>query len=135
MNDPYDTVKDRTSILGPTIQFKGELSAEEDLIIQGRVEGSINHKQRLTIGREGTVHASVDAQTVVIEGAMEGDVRAEKSVAVKESARMTGNISAPSVTIMQGANFNGSVDMSGGKQARAGAPTDAAHARRPVGTG
>ena len=127
MNDPYDTVKDRTSILGPTIQFKGELSAEEDLVIQGKVEGSITHKQRLTIGREGTVHASVDAQTVVIEGSMEGDVRAEKSVAVKETARMTGNISAPSVTILQGANFNGNVDMGGGKSAKA----DVSPARRP----
>ncbi len=127
MNDPYDTVKDRTSILGPTIQFKGELSAEEDLIIQGKVEGSITHKQRLTIGREGTVNASVDAQTVIIEGSMEGDVRAEKSVSVKETARMTGNISAPSVTILQGANFNGTVDMGGGKSAKADVPA----ARRP----
>ena len=135
MNDPYDTVKDRTSILGPTIQFKGELSADEDLIIQGKVEGSIIHKQRLTIGREGSVHASVDAQSVVIEGAMEGDVRAEKSVAVKETARMTGNISAPSVTILQGANFNGSVDMSGAKPAKSGTSSDAVGVRRPSSVG
>ena len=132
MNDPYDTVKDRTSILGPTIQFKGELTAEEDLVIQGKVEGSIIHKQRLTIGREGTVNASVDAQTVIIEGSMEGDVRAEKSVSVKETARMTGNISSPSVTILQGANFSGNVDMSGGKSAKTAAPTDHPGVRRPV---
>ena len=132
MNDPYDTVKDRTSILGPTIQFKGELSAEEDLVIQGKVEGSIIHKQRLTIGREGSVSASVEAQTVIIEGSMEGDVRAEKSVSVKETARMTGNISAPTVTILQGANFNGNVDMGGGKSAKTVAPTDHVGARRPV---
>lgn len=135
MNDPYETVKDRTSVLGPTIQFKGELSAEEDLVILGKVEGSIIHKQRLTIGREGTVHASVDAQTVIIEGAMDGDVRAEKSVSVKESARMTGNISAPSVTILQGASFNGNVDMVSGKQPRSGSTGDTARLRRPPGAG
>ena len=49
---------------------------------------------------------------VIIEGTIEGDVHAEKSVAVRETAFMTGNITAPSVTIMQGANFNGNVDMS-----------------------
>ena len=124
MSDPYDTVKARTSILGPTIQFKGELSAEEDSVIQGTVEGTITHTQRLTIGREGTVRANVEAQLVVIEGTIEGDVHAEKSVAVREHACMTGNITAPSVTIVQGANFNGNVDMSAARAAKAGAPAD-----------
>lgn len=132
MSNPYDSAKERTSILGPSIQFKGELSAEEDLIIQGKIEGSIAHKQRLTIGREGVVHANVEAQTVIIEGVVEGDVRAEKSVAVKETARMSGNIAAPSVTILQGANFNGNVDMGGGKAAKVAAPADAAGGRRPA---
>jgi cytoskeletal protein CcmA (bactofilin family) len=131
MTNPYDTVKDRTSILGPTIQFKGELSAEEDLVIQGTIEGSITHTQRLTIGAGGTVRANVEAQLVVVEGTIEGDVRAEKSVAVRETARMTGNITAPSVTILQGATFNGSVDMSSGKAAKAATPADPAAARRP----
>jgi cytoskeletal protein CcmA (bactofilin family) len=131
MSNPYDTAKDRTSILGPTIQFKGELSAEEDLVIQGTIEGSITHTQRLTIGAGGTVRANVEAQLVVIEGTIEGDVRAEKSVAVKETARMTGNITAPSVIILQGATFNGSVDMSAGKAAKAATPADPATARRP----
>jgi cytoskeletal protein CcmA (bactofilin family) len=131
MTNPYDTVKDRTSILGPTIQFKGELSAEEDLVIQGTIEGSITHTQRLTIGAGGTVRANVEAQLVVVEGTIEGDVRAEKSVAVKETARMTGNITAPSVTILQGATFNGSVDMSAGKAAKAATPADPAAVRRP----
>jgi cytoskeletal protein CcmA (bactofilin family) len=135
MSNPYDSAKERTSILGPSIQFKGELSAEEDLIIQGRIEGSIAHKQRLTIGREGVVHANVEAQTVIIEGVIEGDVRAEKSVAVKETARMNGNIAAPSVTILQGANFNGNVDMGGGKAVKAAAPTEVVGARRPGVTG
>jgi cytoskeletal protein CcmA (bactofilin family) len=131
MSDPYDTAKERTSILGPTIQFKGELSAEEDLVIQGTIEGSITHTQRLTIGREGTVRANVEAQLVVVEGTLEGDVRAEKSVAVKETARMTGNIAAPSVMIVQGANFNGSVDMGGGRAGKANTAAEAAPTRRP----
>lgn len=112
MSNPYDTLKERTSILGPTIHFKGELSADEDLVINGTIEGSITRMQRLTIGREGTVHANVDAQLVVVEGTMQGDVHAAKSVAVAQTAHMVGNITAPSVTILEGAKFNGSVDMS-----------------------
>jgi cytoskeletal protein CcmA (bactofilin family) len=133
MKDPYDTVKDRTSILGPTIQFKGELSADEDLVVQGRIEGSITHTQRLTIGREGQVHASVVAQLVIVEGTIEGDVRADKSIAVRESAHVTGNISAPSVTIQEGAKFTGHVDMGGGGAAKAGVPAESAGARRSPG--
>jgi cytoskeletal protein CcmA (bactofilin family) len=133
MSNPYDTAKDRTSILGPTIQFKGELSAEEDLVVLGTIDGSIAHKQRLTIGAGGTVRASVEAQLVVIEGTIEGDVRAEKSVSVKETAHMTGNITAPSVMILQGATFNGSVDMSNGRAAKAALPADPAQLRRAPG--
>ena len=112
MSNPYETLKERTSVLGPTIQFKGELSADEDLIINGTVEGTITHMQKLTIGREGTVHANVDAQLVIIEGTIQGDVRADKSVSITQTAHIVGNIKAPSVTILEGAKFNGSVDMS-----------------------
>ncbi|MGA2776587.1 MAG: polymer-forming cytoskeletal protein [Steroidobacteraceae bacterium] len=122
MSNPYNTLKERTSILGPTIKFKGELSSEEDLVINGKIEGSITRTQKLTIGREGMVNANVEATLVVIEGTIEGDVRAEKSVSVTETALMTGNITAPSVSILQGARFNGSVDMSDGKAAKSAAP-------------
>lgn len=134
MSDPYDTVKERTSILGPTIRFKGELSAQEDLIIQGTIEGSIAHMPRLTIGRDSRVQASVAAQQVIIEGTLEGDVHAEKSVEIKEAACMKGNIVAPSVTIRQGANFNGSVDMGAHPGAHATQPdasAETAPLRRP----
>jgi cytoskeletal protein CcmA (bactofilin family) len=130
MPDPYDTSKERTSILGPTIQFKGELSAEEDLIIQGVIDGSITHTQRLTIGPEGKIRANVAAQLVIIEGRVEGDVHADKSVTVKETAHMSGNITAPSVTIQQGATFNGSVDMSGGATAKALKPNDPVYGKQ-----
>ena len=123
MSNPYNTLKERISVLGPTIKFKGELSCEEDLVINGKIEGTITRTQRLTIGREGSVHANVEAAMVIVEGTIEGDVRADKSVSVTETANMLGNITAPSVTIQQGAKFNGSVDMSDGKAAKAAVPT------------
>ena len=118
MSNPYDTATDRASVLGPTLSFKGDLTADEDLLIQGRVEGSISHTQRLTVGPQGTVKANIRAQLIIVEGTVEGDLRAEKSVLVKSTATVCGNIVAPAVSIAEGASFSGSIDM-GGKKAAA----------------
>jgi cytoskeletal protein CcmA (bactofilin family) len=109
MSNPPNS--DRNSILGPTLYFKGDLSADEDLLIQGRVEGSVTHTQRLTVGPQGTVKANIRAQLIVVEGTVEGDLSAEKSIFVKETAKVWGNISAPTVSILEGASFSGNIDM------------------------
>ncbi len=115
MSNPYNSATERASILGPTLYFKGDLSAEEDLLIQGRVEGSISHTQRLTVGAQGTVKANIRAQLIIVEGTVEGDLLAEKSVFMKETAKVCGNIISPTVSISEGANFSGSIDMDGKK--------------------
>jgi cytoskeletal protein CcmA (bactofilin family) len=115
MSNPYNSASDRASILGPTLFFKGDLSAEEDLLIQGRVEGSIAHTQRLTVGAQGVVKANIKAQLIIVEGSVEGDLQAENSVVVKETARVIGNIFAPSISILEGAKFSGMIDMDGKK--------------------
>src|SRR5215469_14020073 len=103
----------KPSVLGKTLIFKGELSADEDLILQGRVEGSIHHTQSLTVGVDGVVIGDTHARSIVVEGTVEGDLRASVSVLVMATAKVRGNIAAPRVGIHEGANFNGSVDMSG----------------------
>jgi cytoskeletal protein CcmA (bactofilin family) len=101
------------SVLGKTLVFKGELSADEDLILQGRVEGSIHHTQSVTVGVDGVVIGDTHARVIVVEGTVEGDLHGITSVRIEATATVRGNISAPRVGIMDGANFNGSVDMSG----------------------
>jgi len=129
MSNPYNSATERASVLGPTLFFKGDLTAEEDLLIQGRVEGSITHTQRLTVGAQGTVKANIRAQLIIVEGTVDGDLQAEKSVFVKETAKVCGNIYAPTVSIMEGANFSGSIDMDGKKAGQqAGKPEIAARA-------
>jgi len=118
MTNPYNTASERASVLGPTLYFKGDLSADEDLLIQGRIEGSITHTQRLTVGAQGTVKANIRAQLIIVEGTVEGDLQAEKSVLVKDSAKVNGNIFAPTVSIMEGASFSGRIDMGGKKAAQ-----------------
>ncbi len=117
MSNPYDTGKDKkTSILGPTLSFKGELIAEEDLLIQGKVEGSIKHTSSLTIGNEGNVKADIKAEYITVEGKVKGDISGSKSVVVKDSGNVNGNIFAPTVSLVEGATFNGSIDMTGKAQ-------------------
>ncbi|MGD0504374.1 MAG: polymer-forming cytoskeletal protein [Steroidobacteraceae bacterium] len=129
MSNPYNSAAERASILGPTLYFKGDLSAEEDLLIQGRVEGSITHTQRLTVGAQGTVKANIRAQLIIVEGTVDGDLQADKSVFVKDTAKVCGNIYAPSVSISEGASFSGNIDM-GGKTGQAqGSKSDAAPPR------
>lgn len=111
MSNPYDTASERVSVLGPTLHFKGELHADEELLIKGRIEGSITHSQRITVCAEGTVSANVRAQVIVVEGAVNGDLQAEKSVMVRETAKLRGNITAPNVSIVEGAHFTGGIDM------------------------
>lgn len=118
MSNPYDTASERMSILPPTLRFKGELSADEDLLIQGQIEGTIKHTQRVTVGKEGKVKANISAQTIKIEGAVEGDLHAERSVYVEESGNLRGNIHAPSVCLVEGSKFNGAVDMDSKKSAQ-----------------
>jgi len=118
MSNPVNGATDRASVLGPTLYFKGDLSADEDLLIQGRVEGSITHTQRLTVGVQGTVKANIRAQLIVVEGTVEGDLQAEKSIFIKETAKVIGNIYAPVVSILEGASFSGNIDMDGKRAAQ-----------------
>jgi cytoskeletal protein CcmA (bactofilin family) len=118
MSQPYDLGdKKKASILGPTLKFKGELTANEDLVIQGQVEGSIKHSSNLTIGEAGKLKADIQADHIAIEGEVRGDVTGDTSVVVMEGANVDGNIFSPSVTLREGATFNGKIDMSGSKAA------------------
>ena len=120
MSNPYDTAGERESVLGPTLRFKGELSADENLVIQGQVEGTIGPVPRVTVGATATVHATIDAAIVIIEGTVVGDIKATSSVVVRETAKLTGNILAPAVSILDGAEFNGQVSMGDRRRVRDG---------------
>lgn len=131
MSHPYDLgEKKKASILGPTLKFKGELTANEDLVIQGQVEGSIKHTSNLTIGEAGKLKANVEADHVSIEGEVNGDIAGGTSVVVKESANVDGNIYSPTVTLREGATFNGKIDMSGKARAEKSAPPKSKKAQK-----
>jgi cytoskeletal protein CcmA (bactofilin family) len=139
MSNPYDTAEaKKSSVLGPTLKFKGELSADEDLLIQGEVEGTIRHSSSLTIGESGHIKANVAAEYVSVEGNVEGDIHGSQSVTVRETADITGNICSPIVSLLEGAKFNGKIDMSGqqkaggGEDAPADKPAEAVGRKKPA---
>jgi cytoskeletal protein CcmA (bactofilin family) len=101
----------KVSVLGPSIRFRGELIADEDLVIQGQVEGSILHTRSLTIGAQGRVTGDVKARRINVEGTVQGDLYALEGVTLRQGALVTGNVFANRISIAEGARLNGRVDM------------------------
>lgn len=100
-------------VIAPGLFLRGELRGEDDLIIEGRVEGEVTLKRHLTIETTGVVVANVATQNITIKGEMRGDMTAEDKVEIHEGARVVGNIVAPRIVIAEGARFKGHIDMTG----------------------
>lgn len=108
---PMKATGERATI-GSSITIRGEVTGEEDLLIQGRVEGSVNLKQHsVTVGREGEVKADIVGRVITVEGNVEGDLTADEQVVLRSSALVQGDITAPRVVLEDGARFRGGVDM------------------------
>ena len=100
------------SVIGPTLVFKGELSADEDLVIEGHVEGTIaHHTKHLTIGKQGRVNADIHASSVIVEGQLFGDIHSEGIVSLAKGADVIGNIYCGRIVMEDGARFKGKIDM------------------------
>lgn len=106
------TVASKEAKIGPTISIKGDVSGDEDLLIEGTVEGNINLDSKdLTIGQTGCVYANIRAKEIKIEGEVQGDISGNEKVIISKTGKVQGNIIAPRVTLEDGANFKGSIDM------------------------
>jgi cytoskeletal protein CcmA (bactofilin family) len=113
------------SVLGQTLVFKGEFEAEEDLVIDGRVEGTITHRaQHLTIGPHGDVKADIVAHRVLVQGRVVGNIRASEAIVVEPSAQVAGNLFAPRIGLKEGAQFDGSIQMKRAATADKPQPTE-----------
>jgi cytoskeletal protein CcmA (bactofilin family) len=134
MSNPYDnTAKPgKTSVLGPTLKFKGELTADENLVIEGCFEGSIEHSSGLTIGQGGRLKGSISAAHVAVEGYVEGEIHGSQSVTIRETANIDANITSPTVSLLEGATFNGNINMTGKAFGEAGDAAATARTAEPV---
>jgi cytoskeletal protein CcmA (bactofilin family) len=106
------SARKEAATIGPSISIRGDLTGEEDLIVEGRVEGTIDLKQNnLTVGKDGRVNASVRANTISVDGQVDGDLSGDEQVVIRRSGNVQGNIIAPRVTLEDGCKFKGSIDM------------------------
>lgn len=100
------------AIIGPSISIQGDVTGEEDLVVEGRVEGKIDLKQHnVTIGKEGRVKADIFGRLIQVEGEVRGNLFGDEQIVVATSGRVEGNITAPRVSLEDGCRFKGSIDM------------------------
>ena len=98
--------------IGRSITIRGEVTGDEDLLIDGRIEGSVTLDQHsITIGPEGKVKANVAARIVTVEGRVDGNLTGEEQVVLRRSSVVQGDIKAPRVVLEDGAQFRGGVQM------------------------
>ena len=105
-------VSEGEAIIGRSIQIKGEVSGEEDILVEGMVEGRIilpNH--HLTIGPSGRLQAEVSAKVITIEGEVAGNVMAAEKVILTKRGSLTGDIKATRLSVEDGAFLKGTVEL------------------------
>ena len=118
-----------TPMVGQKIRLKGEITGEEDLLIEGQVDGSVVlPSHAVTIGAEGEVEASIVGRTITVKGIVKGILTASEQIVLHSSATVQGDLTAPRVMMEDGATFRGGIDMgtpstpAGGARVRKAAP-------------
>ena len=105
-----------TSFIGQSVVITGTLRAEEDLTLEGRLDGTVDlGHNALTIGQHGTLKADARAGTVVVMGKVVGGTLSAATINIRETAIVEGDLVAPKIGIEEGASFKGTIDMSSSK--------------------
>jgi cytoskeletal protein CcmA (bactofilin family) len=97
--------------IGKGISVRGKVSGREELVIAGRIEGSVAIEERVTVEAGAVVEADVEARELVVQGELRGDVTAQGAVTVAADASVVGYIRAGTIVLVDGARFVGSIDM------------------------
>jgi cytoskeletal protein CcmA (bactofilin family) len=100
-----------STVIAAGIVIEGEITTDEDVVVLGTVRGKVSAKEAVTIQQGATVEADVVGGTLVVAGALTGNVTASDRVDLQAGARVVGNVKAARVTIADGAQFKGNVDM------------------------
>ena len=134
--DPVKTNGRKPATIGPSIVIHGDVSGEEDLIVDGTVEGTVNFKDNnLVVSANGQVKANISARIIRIDGEVKGELHGSEQVVISPSGKVHGDIRAPRVVLEDGCTFRGSVEMETEKSpahARAATPGLRPTAARPV---
>ena len=103
--------------IGKSISIKGDLTGNEDLVLEGTVEGKVElPNNQLTIGANGVVRAEIQAKCVVVVGKVTGNIHGSERIEIQATGVVDGDVSAPRLVVAEGAVLNGAIEM-GGKSA------------------
>ena len=109
--------KKNMATIGQSIVFKGELTGDEDLEIEGQVEGNVRlANNTLTIGANGRLTAQVVAKTIIVIGRVKGNLAATERIEIQATGIVEGDVKAPRLNVQEGAVLNGGIDMSANSQ-------------------
>lgn len=99
------------AIIGPSMRIKGEISSEEELIIDGEVEGILSLQHSVTVGASGKVRANIKARDLTIFGSVQGNVEIAGKLAIREKGSLVGDVRTAGISIDDGAYFKGGIDI------------------------
>lgn len=108
-------IKNAETIIGPSIKVKGNFFGEGDIIIEGSLEGAIKTSNNLYVGQKAVIKADIEAKQAKISGEINGNLVVENYLELTATAKINGDIQAASLSIENGAVFNGNCVMTKGK--------------------
>lgn len=112
-SEPQPKPEPRTVVacIGPSVIIKGEVISAEDLIINGRVEGTIDlNGHSLAVGVGASIEAALVAKRITINGTVTGNVTASEAVVIREAGSVQGDVRAPRIALADGALVRGRID-------------------------
>lgn len=120
--EPRDSQANQ-SRLGPSLQVKGEISGNEDLVIDGTLEGIVRlNERKLILGPTANVKADITAGEVIVSGNLKGNIFARGRIEIRNDGSVTGDVTTPQVFIEDGALFKGSIEIERSTEKEAGLP-------------
>jgi cytoskeletal protein CcmA (bactofilin family) len=123
---PAPSFSERADVghIGKSVVIRGELTGNEDLYLDGDIEGTIDLRDhKLVIGPNGKIKASITARELVVHGRLEGNVAATDRVELKKSCTLIGDVGTQRIMIEDGAFFKGAIDIKDGAQRKPAAPS------------
>ncbi len=99
------------TVIGEGLSIEGDLSSDEEVVVNGNVRGKLTTTEQVSIGSTGVVQADVSGSTISIAGQVNGDVTGSERVDLQAGGRLIGDVKAARFTIADGASFKGNVDM------------------------
>jgi cytoskeletal protein CcmA (bactofilin family) len=105
-------IRGSAATIGKAVKINGQIHSKEDLAVDGHVEGTLEAPEhKLTVGPNGSVHATVKAREVVVLGSIQGNVEATDRIEIRKEAKLVGDIRTARIIIEDGAYFKGSIDI------------------------